>query len=57
MLPKPSQRLEQFNLDLVTKTSDVITTERQLRNLIGLPPADNRRIVPVTPSGRGKGRA
>ncbi len=43
------QRLEQFNLDLVTRTSDVITTERQLRNLLGLPPADNRRIIPVTP--------
>ncbi len=42
------QRLEQFNLDLVTKTSDVITTERQLRNILGLPPADNRRIVPAT---------
>lgn len=42
------QRLEQFNLDLVTKTSDVITTERQLRNILGLPPADSRRIVPVT---------
>jgi outer membrane protein TolC len=42
------QRLEQFKLDLVTKTSDVITTERQLRNLLGLPPADSRRIVPVT---------
>ncbi|MGE5756273.1 MAG: TolC family protein, partial [Planctomycetaceae bacterium] len=43
-----SQRLEQFKLDLVTKTSDVITTERQLRNILGLPPADSRRIVPVT---------
>jgi outer membrane protein TolC len=42
------QRLEQFELDLVTKTSDVITTERQLRNLLGLPPADDRRIVPVS---------
>ena len=42
------QRLEQFRLDLVTKTSDVITTERQLRNILGLPPADNRRILPVT---------
>ena len=42
------QRLEQFRLDLVTRTSDVITTERQLRNILGLPPADNRRIVPVT---------
>ena len=44
-----AQQLEQFNLDLVTKTSDVITTERQLRNMLGLPPADNRRIIPVTP--------
>ncbi len=44
-----AQQLEQFNLDLVTKTSDVITTERQLRNILGLPPADNRRIIPVTP--------
>lgn len=43
------QQLEQFNLDLVTRTSDVITTERQLRNILGLPPADNRRIIPVTP--------
>jgi outer membrane protein TolC len=44
-----AQRLEQFQLDVVTRTSDVITTERQLRNLLGLPPADNRRIIPVTP--------
>ncbi len=48
-LAEAAQRLEEFNLDLVTKTSDVITTERQLRNILGLPPADNRRIVPVTP--------
>ena len=43
------QRLEQFSLDLVTRTSDLLTTERQMRNLLGLPPADNRRIIPVTP--------
>ena len=42
------QRLEQFRLDFVTRASDVITAERQLRNIIGLPPADNRRIVPGT---------
>ncbi len=47
-ISEAEQRLEQFNLDLVTKTSDVITTERQLRNILGLPPADNRRIIPVT---------
>ena len=42
------QRLERFNLDVVTRTSDVITAERQLRHILGLPPADNRRIVPVS---------
>ena len=43
-----AQRLEQFNLDLVTRTSDLITAERQLRNILGLPPSDNRRIITVT---------
>lgn len=43
-----SQRLDQFRIDLATRTSGVITTERQLRNVLGLPPADGRRIVPVT---------
>ena len=47
-LTEASQRLEQFRLDLVTRSSDVNTTERQLRNILGLPPADGRRIVPVT---------
>ena len=42
------QRLEQFRLDLVLKTEDLINFERQLRNLLGLPPADDRRIVPVS---------
>jgi RNA polymerase sigma factor (sigma-70 family) len=42
------RRLEQFNLDLVSRTSDVITAERQLRNILGQPPAGSRRIVPVT---------
>ncbi len=43
-----SQRQEQFHLDLVTRTSDVITTEREFRDVLGLPQADNRRIVPAT---------
>jgi hypothetical protein len=43
-----AQRLEQFNLDLVTRTSDVITTERAFRKLLGLPAADTRRIIPVS---------
>ena len=29
-------------------TADVITTERQFRELLGLPPDDGRRIVPVS---------
>ncbi|WZO97928.1 TolC family protein [Isosphaeraceae bacterium EP7] len=48
------QQLEQFRLNLVTATSDVITTERQLRNILGLPPADNRRIIPVTPPNEAR---
>jgi RNA polymerase sigma factor (sigma-70 family) len=43
-----AQVLEQLNLALVTRTSDLITTERMLRDLLGLPAADSRRIVPVT---------
>jgi len=53
-LAEAAQQLEEFNLDLVTKTSDVITTERQLRNILGLPPSDNRRIVPVTPPSEAR---
>ena len=42
------ERLEQFRLDLITKTCDVNTTERQLRNIMGLPASDRRRIVPIS---------
>jgi hypothetical protein len=49
-----TQRLEQFKLDLVTKNSDVMTTERQLRKLLGLPSIDDRMIVPVTPGIEAK---
>jgi hypothetical protein len=47
-MAEAEQRLEQFRLDLVTKTSDVATAERQLRNLLGVPRNDDRRIVPAT---------
>ncbi|MFI5457679.1 MAG: sigma-70 family RNA polymerase sigma factor, partial [Isosphaerales bacterium] len=43
-----SARLEQFTLELATRTSDVISTERLLRKLLGLPSADGRKIVPAT---------
>jgi hypothetical protein len=49
-----AQRLDQFKLDLVTRSSDVITSERQLRNILGLPPGDNRRIIPVTPANEAR---
>jgi outer membrane protein TolC len=42
------QNLRQFQLELVQATTDLLNVERQLRNILGLPPADNRRIVPVT---------
>jgi outer membrane protein TolC len=35
-------------VQFIQSTADVLTTERQLRNILGLPPNDNRRIVPVT---------
>ena len=56
-IAEAEQQLEKFRLNLVTATSDVITTERQLRNILGLPPADNRRIVPATPPAEAKARA
>jgi hypothetical protein len=42
-------RLDTLALDRTAKTSDVIATERQLRNILGLPPVDGRRIEPITP--------
>ena len=47
-LAEAQQNLERFKLDFIARTSNLITVERQLRNLLGLPPADNRRIVPAT---------
>jgi hypothetical protein len=43
-----AQRLEQLHGALVIKTSDVITTEKQLRKILGLPLSDDRRIIPCT---------
>jgi outer membrane protein TolC len=42
------EQLERFRLDYIEQTANLLTTERQLRNILGLPPADNRRILPVT---------
>jgi outer membrane protein TolC len=47
-LAEAEEQLERFRLDYINRTADMVTTERQLRNLLGLPPSDNRRIVPVT---------
>jgi hypothetical protein len=49
-----TQQLEQFNLELATRSSDVITTELLLRDTLGLPSTDNRRIIPVTPATEAK---
>jgi hypothetical protein len=43
-----TSRHEQFQRDLVARNSDVITAERAFRDLLGLPEADGRRIMPVT---------
>jgi hypothetical protein len=45
-----AQRSEELKLDLAARASDVTTAERQLRTILELPPADNRRIVAVSPS-------
>ncbi len=51
------QRLDQFQIELETRTSDVVTTEQGLRNVLGLPLADStRRIVPITAADRGEAR-
>jgi outer membrane protein TolC len=41
--------LKQFKREMAMRTADVVTAERQLRNTLGLPPVDNRRIIPITP--------
>ena len=42
------QQLENFRLNLLTATSDLITTQRQLRNILGLSATDERPIVTDT---------
>ncbi len=49
-----SQHLEQLKLGLVTRTSEMIKTERKLRDLLGLPPSDSRRILPITTPAEAK---
>jgi outer membrane protein TolC len=43
-----AQRLEQFHADLAARKADVVSAERALRKVLGLPQEDNRRIVPTT---------
>jgi outer membrane protein TolC len=47
-IAEATQQVENFKLALITATSDVITSERELRSVLGMPPADARRIVPAT---------
>jgi Outer membrane efflux protein len=42
-------RLDRFQLELVTRSSDVMTAERQFRQILELPPANKRPIIPTTP--------
>ncbi len=48
-----AQRLEQFNIEVTRRKADVVTVERALRKILGLPPTDNRRIVPTTKPSDG----
>ena len=48
------KQVEDFKLNLVTATSDLIAAERRLRDILGLPEADGRRIVAVTPPVEAK---
>ncbi len=42
------QQVDNFKLGLVSASSDLATTEKQLRKILGLPLEDDRRIVPTT---------
>jgi hypothetical protein len=42
------ENLERFRLELAGATADLAKTDRQLRNLLGLPTSDKRQIAPVT---------
>ncbi len=46
--PEMLAQLEDFQGDFLKARSELAATERQLRRILGLPGADNRRIVPVT---------
>jgi len=47
-LAEAREQVERFKLDLVDRTASVINTERQLHNILGMPPTETRRIVPMT---------
>jgi hypothetical protein len=48
-IAEASDRLNQFKLEMATRAAAVVTAERQLRNTLRLPPADNRWVIPITP--------
>jgi hypothetical protein len=47
-LAEAAPRLEQFFVDVEKRKSEVQVAEQTLRKVLGLPPADNRRIVATT---------
>ena len=46
--PRRSVTYNQFQASLIAAEADVLTREGALRNLLGLPPNDDRQIVPVS---------
>jgi outer membrane protein TolC len=47
-LAEATQNLERYQLAYATATADLLTLERQLRNILGLPAADGRSIHTIT---------
>jgi len=45
--------LASFRANLITSEATVLRREAALRNILGLPPSDHTRIVPVTPPSMG----
>lgn len=46
--------LANFSASLITSRANVFQREAALRNILGLPPSDGKRLIPVTPPSRSR---
>ena len=53
-IAEAEQQLENFKLNQVTASSDLVTIERGLRNILGMSASDDRHILPTTPPRTAK---